>query len=94
MTAKSLLHAELDLFPTSSNVIISTQIHCVKMCLYKKMDQATSNLSLSEYDKPVLIQTFEKGGTLKKKNLFQIVVQCEEFQQQDHLKEVFSLLWS
>lgn len=59
MTAKSLLHAELDLSPTSSNVIISTQIHCVKMCLYREMDQATSNLSLSQYEKLVLIQTFE-----------------------------------
>jgi len=69
MTAKSLLHAELDLFPTSSNVIISTQIHCVKMCLYREMDQETSNLSLSQYDKLLLIQTFVYGDTLKKKYL-------------------------
>lgn len=69
MTAKSLLHAKLDLFPTSSNVIISTQIHCVKMCLYSEMDQATSNLPLSQYDKLVLIQTLEWRETLKKKYL-------------------------
>lgn len=61
MTAKSLLHAELDLFPTSSNVIISTQIHCVKMCLCREMDQATLSFSLSQFDKLFLIHLSAQG---------------------------------
>lgn len=61
MTAKSLLHAELDLSPTSSNVIISTQIHCVKMCLCREMDRATLSFPLSQFDKLFLIHTSAQG---------------------------------
>lgn len=60
MTAKLLLHAELDLFPTSSNVIISTEIYCVKMCLHGEMDQAPSILSFSLSDKMLFIQSSEQ----------------------------------